>query len=115
MHLYYDEEAVTSRFRHTNIIPPLRDAWNLPAFQEPRAYWSNQPIGKMLADLADQTPPQYASPYTPMAKAKLSEALVECVLHYRGHGDDGFEEFVRDTLKSKANEVRRLMNRNPFL
>jgi hypothetical protein len=69
----------------------------------------------MLADLADQTPPQYASPYTPMAKAKLSEAVVECVLYYRGHGDDGFEEFVRRTLKSKANEVRRLMNRNPFL
>lgn len=69
----------------------------------------------MFAALADETPPQYASPYLPMAKAKLSEALVDCVLHYQRHGADGFDAYVRKTLGAKANEVRRIMTRNPFL
>ena len=113
--LYSDKEGVAERFRNTNIIPPLREAWELPAFDEPRPYWSGQPIGKMFAALADETPSQYASPYLPVAKAKLSEALVDCVLHYRRHGEAGFEAHVRKTLRAKANEVRRIMNRNPFL
>lgn len=115
MYLYYDTEGLEDRFRGTNIIPPLRDAWDLPAFKEPHPYWSGQRIGALFAALAEETPPQYASPYTPLAKAKLSEALVDCVLHYQRNGEDGFEEFVRATLKTKADEVRHMMNRNPFL
>ena len=50
-----------------------------------------------------------------MAKAKLGEALVECVGYYERNGDAGFDEFARKTLKSKSDEVRALMSRNPFL
>lgn len=113
-HMYLDKEELAERFRLTNIIPPLRDAWNLPAFRELRPYWSNQPIGEMYAALADQVPPQYTSPFINLAKAKLSEALVECVQFYRDRGDAGFGDFVRQALKRKADEVRRVMRRNPF-
>ncbi len=114
-YLYSDKDGLAERFRNTNIIPPLREAWKLPAFHEPRAYWSGQPIGEMFAALADETPPQYASPFLPIAKAKVSEALVDCVLHYERYGEDGFAAYVRKTLTAKADEVRRIMSRNPFL
>jgi len=115
LHLYYAVEPFNDRFRNTNIIPPLRDAWDLPALNEPRPYWSNQRLGQLFVALADDTPPQYTSPYTPIAKAKLGEALIESVLYYERNGDQGFEEFATTVLQAKADEVRALMKRNPFL
>lgn len=115
VHLYYATKPFDKRFRQTNIIPPIRDAWGQPSLDEPRAYWSGQSIGRLYVNLADQTPPQYASPFAPIAKAKLGEALTECVIYYRAHGEHGFAKFARDMLRSKANEVRKLMGRNPFL
>jgi arabinosaccharide transport system substrate-binding protein len=115
VHLYYATAPFNKRFRQTNIIPPIRDAWGQPSLDEPREYWSGQPIGRLFVDLADQTPPQYSSPYAPMAKAKLGEAITECVIYYRAHGDKGFAEFAEDMLRTKADEVRKLMRRNPFL
>jgi len=111
-HLYLDKPELAERFRMTNILPPLREAWDLPAFKEPRPYWSNQPIGTMYAALADQVPPQYTSPFITLAKTKLSEALVECVQYYRQRGEDGFLSFVQATLHHKAEEVRKVMRRS---
>jgi hypothetical protein len=48
------------------------------------------------------------------AKAKLSEALVSCVQQYNAHGADGFEPYVRARLKQSADEVRRMIARNPY-
>ncbi len=115
MHLYYDAGQLAERFRGTNIVPPLRDAWELPAFDEPREYWSGQPIGALYASLADETPPQFASPYTPVAKDKAGEAVAECIRLYNRHGEEGFHDRVRAVLEEKADDVRRLMDRNPFL
>ena len=114
VHLYYATEPFDKRFRQTNIIPPIRDAWNQPSLDEPRAYWSGQPIGRLYVDLADETPPQYSSPYARMAKDKIGEAITECVLYYRRHGEDGFADFAKTMLKSKADDVRALVRRNPF-
>ena len=114
MHLYYDASQLGDRFRSHNILPPLRDAWRQPAFTEPRPYWSNLPIGTLYASIADQTPPQYTSPYIEVAKGKLGEALAESVSYYKRHGDDGFDTFVAEVLKSKADDVRTVVHRNVF-
>jgi hypothetical protein len=36
------------------------------------------------------------------------------VQRYRTHGEQGFEEFVRAELKRRADQVRRLIARNPY-
>ena len=115
LHLYYAVAPFEDRFRNTNILPPIRDAWDLPALSEPREYWSGQRIGQLFVALADDTPPQYTSPYTPMAKTKMGEALLAAVEHYQRHGDAGFREFVARVLKQKADDIRDIMRRNPFL
>lgn len=114
LHLYLDKEGLGDRFRGTNILPALRSAWNQPAFAEPRPYWSGQRLGSLYAQLAPEVPYQYTSPFIVTAKAKLGQALVSCVQYYNAHGDRGFEAFVRRRLKRSADEVRRLVRRNPY-
>ena len=113
-HLYTDSEQLAARFRETNILPPLKDAWKHPAFNEPRPYWSGQPIGRLYAELAEQVPPQYTSPLTELAKSKLGTVVASCVAYYNAHGEEGFDAFVRERLKAAADDVRRQMTRNPF-
>ncbi|NIA13037.1 MAG: extracellular solute-binding protein [Nitrospiraceae bacterium] len=115
LYLYYAPEPFEERFRNTNILPPTRDAWDLPAISEPRAYWGGQRIGDMFVSIADETPPQYTSPYTPLAKTKLGEAVLQCVDYYKHNGEEGFRDFVAQTLKEKADDIRALLERNPFL
>ena len=113
-HLYTDEEDLAERFSGTNIIPPVRAAWDLPAFKKPNPYYSGQPLGKTYADLAPQVPAQYGSPFVQIAKDKLGQALVACVQYYNARGAGGFESFVRARLKRSADEVRKVMTRNPY-
>ncbi len=111
-HMYLDPEELAQRFRDTNILPPLRDAWDHEAFKEPRPYWSNQPIGTLYAELADQVPSQYTSPFIATAKDKMSEVISACAAYYRAHGDKDFETYVRTRLKQAAEEVRTYMRRD---
>ncbi len=112
LHLYLDKEELGERFRGTNIIPAVRDAWAQPEFREPRPYWSGQPIGSLFAQLAPQTPYQYTSPYIAATRSKLGEALVECIQYYNANGDEGFEAFTRARLKKSADAVRALARRS---
>ncbi|HEY3285254.1 MAG TPA: extracellular solute-binding protein [Armatimonadota bacterium] len=113
-HLYLDKEGLAERFRGTNILPAYRDAWKQPAFNEPRPYWSGQRLGSLYAALAPQVPVQYTSPLVVTAKGKLSEALVACVQQYNTHGAEGFEPFARARLKLAADQVRKMIARNPY-
>ncbi|MBC7806487.1 MAG: extracellular solute-binding protein, partial [Akkermansiaceae bacterium] len=111
--LYTNNEDLATRFAETNIIPPVKSAWNLPEFKKPNAFYSNQPLGTTFADLAPQVPPQYGSPFLGTAKTKMGEAVVACVSYYKANGDKGFDAYVRKTMKEKADYVRLVMTRNP--
>ena len=49
MHLYYDPQQLGPRFAATNILPPLKAAWNQPQFGEPRAFYSGVRLGRVYA------------------------------------------------------------------
>jgi len=113
-HMYLDSEELAARFRETNILPPLKDAWVLPAFLEPRPYWSNQPLGKLYADVAEEVPAWYTSPFSEKAIEKMGQVVAACAAYYREHGDDGFRDFARQRLHAAASQVRHHVERNPF-
>jgi len=113
-HLYLNPKDLAGRFRDLNILPPLKDAWGLPEFNEPRPYWSGQPIGRLYAELADQVPPQYTSPFINLAKVKMGEVISACSAYYNAHGGEGFDAFARARLTEAADYVRVQMKRNPF-
>lgn len=113
-HLYLNPEDLAERFRQMNILPPLKDLWDLAVFKEPRSYWSDQKIGELYAALASDVPPQYTSPYINLAKSKLGSVVAACVVYYNRRGAEGFAEFARARLRQAADELRTYMRRNPF-
>lgn len=112
--LYTDQSRLAENFQKTNILPPLKDAWKNPAFSAPNPYYGGAPLGAIYAKYAPQVPAQYTAPTIDTAKAKLGEALIDCVAYYNNHGDNGFDQFVRAELKEKADDVRALQARNPY-
>lgn len=114
LHLYLNRDELARRFNDTNILPPARDVWTHPDFARPRPYWSGERLGLLYAGLAPHIPYQYTSPLVVTGKQKLSEAVVSCVQYYNAHGEQGFEPFVRARLKQSADEVRRMIARNPY-
>lgn len=114
LELYTGKKALAGRWLETNTIPPVRDAWEHPAFKQRSPYWSNQPVGEMYAELAPHAPPQYTSCFITAAKVKSSEALVACVQYYRKHGDKGFEDYVRARMSIVADQIRNFESRNPY-
>lgn len=113
--LYLNEADLEQRFLDTNIIPPVKSAWSLPAFDAPNAFYGNQPIGRLYADLAPETPSKYVSPYSKLAETKLTEAYLDAMLYYQKNGEAGLHAFILTTLQEKAEYVRSVAARNVFL
>ena len=74
MYLYYDPNQLGKRFKATNILPPLKEAWTQPEISEPRDFYSGQQIGLLYAALAPQVPAEVITAHNASAVGKLSEA-----------------------------------------
>jgi arabinosaccharide transport system substrate-binding protein len=114
-YLYLNTDILNANFTNLNIISAYKPAWNLPAIDEPNTYYSGQKIGRILADLAPSTPPDYSSPYVAEALIKAGEAFVNGIQYYKSHGDDGLEEYVDKELKRCHDQVQRVQDQNLFL
>ncbi len=113
--LYFDATDVGARFQATNIIPVLKDAWNIPELDQPSEYYSGQKIGRMYAELAPHTPPVYSSPVDAQARTKLDEAYALSAEHYMAHGEAGLMEAIRANLAKVAEDVRKYADREQKL
>jgi arabinosaccharide transport system substrate-binding protein len=113
-HLYLKPEALGQRFLDSYIIPPLKDAWELEAFEQPNPFFSDQPIGKLFAELAPSAPPDHSSPYRTLAGNKLQEAFLNAAARYDARGEEGLRKYTLAELTRCAGYVRRVMARNRF-
>jgi arabinosaccharide transport system substrate-binding protein len=113
--LYLERADLGRRYSLSNIIPPVKAAWNLPEFEQPYPFFGGQPIGQLLAGLAPTTPADYVGPYTELAGGKLSEAFLNAAAYYKVNGDTGLREFTEQELKKATAYVRQIQARNVFL
>jgi arabinosaccharide transport system substrate-binding protein len=113
--LYYDKADLGARFLVTNIIPPLKAAWDLPEFHRANPYFSNQAIGVEYARLAPDVPPVYASPIYKTAMNKIDEVLTRSAYHYDLHGDAGLAEQVQIELGRAAAYLAQWAHRDEVL
>lgn len=113
--LYLNEKDLGKRFKKMNIVPPLKDAWKMPEFEEKREFYGGQKIGRFFADLAVDTPPSYISPYSNLASSKITKVYLDSVDYYQKNGEKGFLEYIRKNLKTEADYVRKVIKRNVFL
>lgn len=111
-YLYFDKQELGQRYKRTNIIPPFKEAWNLPEFSVPNPFYSNQPIGKLYAALAPETPPTYSAAVDGLARASLDQAYSRSAEYYKANGDEGLMDKIRAELKQSANRVREMVERD---
>jgi arabinosaccharide transport system substrate-binding protein len=115
MYLYYDADQLGPRFAATNILPPLKEAWSRPEFDQPKPFFSNQKLGRIYSALAPDVPAEVVTAHTSSTTAKLSEAFTNTSLYYQEHGEDGLRDFARSELKRCADRAREIVRRNRFL
>ena len=115
MYLYCDPNQLGPRFASMNILPPLKDAWNMPQFREPRPFFSGQVLGQLFVEQAEHVPEETITAYIKDARDKFSEAYSSCADYYAKRGEEGFEDFVRSELRRCADDARTRIHRNVFL
>lgn len=113
-HLYFSKEDLGPRFATLNILPPVKDSWDHPAFDTPRPYWSSQAIGRLYADVAPDVPPVYVTPFSRYTHARAGEAVLNAVRYYKEHGTNELYRYIKNILTEKADTVRKEMARNPY-
>jgi arabinosaccharide transport system substrate-binding protein len=113
--LYFSREDQGKRFGATNILPVLRDSWDLPEFDVPSPYYSGQKIGREYAALAPETPTVYSSPVDTIGRLKLDEAYNKSAEYYSKNGESGLMEYIRKELASAAAQVTRISSREQKL
>jgi len=110
--LYFDGAELGRRFAATGILPPLADAWSLPAFREPNAFYGGQRVGELFAELARETPPDWATPYKTQAETRLSDVFLRSLEHFRAHGDAGLKDAIRRELRTAREYLETVIGRN---
>ena len=113
--LYFDPAELGSRFEGTNILPPLKEVWDLPEFRKKNAYYGGQRIGRDYAALAPSTPAQYSSPVDQLARSRLDETYTRCAEYYERNGERGLADKVREEVKVAAHDVKKLARRSEIL
>lgn len=119
--LYFDPADLGRRFLATNIIPVLKDAWHLPELNQPNPYYSNQPVGRLYAALAGQTPEVHSSPVDALAHTKLIEAFGRIREYYLAEGDEtdgarrALDARIHAELARAATYVSRMAERGELL
>lgn len=116
-HLYFDPETSRETFRSNYIITPIRDNWDDPVFDEPSAYFSGQPVGRLYINLAPDIPMRSSSPFESSARNEAVNALIRLTRYARENGVTD-EAVLRDRalveLREAEKNIERLMRMNPF-
>jgi arabinosaccharide transport system substrate-binding protein len=110
--LYLDGDRLGERFLQTNIVPPLKDSWRLPAFKQPNPFFRNQAIGVEFAALASEVPANWSTPYSLRASDRLGDVFLKSLEHYRKHGDAGLKAAIARELRTTSQDLEYFMRRN---
>lgn len=111
--LYLEKEFLPDRFLNTNIIPPTRSAWEEPFMDTVNEFWG-QPIGRMFADLAEDVPAVYASPFREYTRLRLSTVVTRTIQWVKNNPGREPHTFIASELDAAEADVLRRLERNVF-
>lgn len=110
--LYFERKELGKRFKGTNILPALKDAWDLPEFSEPNRDFSGQKLGAMYAALAPDAPPDWSTPYKTIGENRVMDATLRAIGQYREKGETGLRERIKSELRASRLHLEEYMGRN---
>jgi arabinosaccharide transport system substrate-binding protein len=64
---HFTPDAVVEDYRERQVWPTLKKAWSLPELTEAIPWFNNQPVGRLINDVAGEIPKWFNSPYWPEA------------------------------------------------
>jgi arabinosaccharide transport system substrate-binding protein len=115
--LYVNRDVARRLYRDAGIVTAVRTFWDDPIFDEPSAFFSGQPAGRLYVDQAPHVPPRSSSPYQRLALAALGDAAM--ALKTDAERDALFRPeqllpLARAHLERGEQRVRQLIRRNVF-
>jgi arabinosaccharide transport system substrate-binding protein len=116
--LYISRELAVRSWRTFGVLTPVKEFWDDPVFDEPNAYYSNQPKGRLFIEQADHVPVRTSSPFEPLALREVANALSALIRYANDHRIDDADALMdrAGELLSKAqHNVVLQMERNVFL
>lgn len=111
--LYLSPAGLKARAEES-ILPPLPEQWDSPAFHRPDPFFGGQDVMGLYADLADEIPPHYVTPATPLALAVLSVQMNRAVEYVQNRGADGLEHQCQVWLDRAASEIQKRIDQARF-
>jgi len=116
--LYLDPERNAAFYRQTNIIPPFRESWSQPVFDQPDPYFGGQPAGRLFIRQAPQVPARTSSPYNTLALARATDVLIALADRASAGRISDPEALIPEARRLLARaqaEIQRQISRNVFL
>jgi arabinosaccharide transport system substrate-binding protein len=113
--LYFDKKELGKRFKGTNILPALVDAWDLPEFSAPNPKFSGQRLGTMYAALAPDAPPDWSTPYKTMGEDRVMDAALRAIAYYKEKGEVGLRERIKSELRASRLHLEEYIGRNRLM
>jgi arabinooligosaccharide transport system substrate-binding protein len=117
-YLYLSPDLARSLFHTTGIISPVRQHWTDPVYDEPSAYFSGQPYGRLYIAAAPDVPPRTSSPYLALAQIKMADSALALKTYAQQHNSYTVTALLPEARRLLAQaevQVQRQMQRNVFL
>jgi arabinosaccharide transport system substrate-binding protein len=116
--LYLDPTLAEELYQKSLIISPIRKNWDLPLYDEPIEYFSDQPVGRMYIDLAPHVPRRSSNPFKIQAHQEITYALSRLKRHAEATNTWDVPTLIpqaREELRIAQEYVEGRMKMNPFL
>lgn len=117
-HLYLSPDLARELYVRGDIVTPVKSLWSDPIFDQPDAYFSGQPKGRLFINLASEVPLRHSSPFGVLAATRFQNVVVELARRTR-RGSAADEEArraqARELLSVAQREITASVRRNVFV
>ena len=116
--LYTSPEIAERLYRSAGIVSPFRGLWDQPYYDEPVAYFSGQPVGRLYLDFAESVPRRTVSPFQAYASGRMNAALFAVHEYAQANSQwdpAALEPVAAEQLAQAQALVERQMDRNVFV
>lgn len=116
--LYFSAELARGLYERSGIISPIRTHWTDPVYQQPSAYFSGQPVGRLFIAAAPFVPVRSSSPYNQLARNKAGDAHLALKAYASKNQCYTVEDLLPEARRLLAEAqalVQQQMERNLFL
>ena len=116
--LYISRELAVRSWREFGVLTAVKEFWDDPVFDEPNAYYCNQPKGRLFIEQAGDVPVRSSSPFEPVALREVATALSTLIRYAHDNGIDEAEGLMgraAELLAVAQGNVLRQMERNVFV